>query len=180
MFTQNSLTLSFLRTSRMRYTAIFLLIAAILAGFTTACATTAQSASNDPVAAEMAALPSNPGTSPGTVDNSLAVHGSGHEYGAINGVIDPGTSLRANPPPFVYWVIGQMVVRRSELGPLNDLVSNPVVDVVVDPPQALGSGRDFGAIYSGVDPGKNLCVTQPKLTFTFNEITVVRRSDLAH
>ncbi len=44
--------------------------------------------------------------------------GTGHDYGAIYGKVDPGLKYLTNLPPFIVNINGQLVVRRSELGPL--------------------------------------------------------------
>jgi hypothetical protein len=139
---------------------------------------------------------------PGAI--STQTHLPGHDFGAINGSTDPGLSQRTDPPAFVYWVNGQMVVRRSEFGPLTDPVENSIPAIsahepgrdfgaifgAIDPGAILSvdpvevsvptnaPGHDFGAIYGAVDPGKNLCVDPPPFTYTFNGITIVRRSEL--
>jgi len=38
----------------------------------------------------------------------------GHDFGAIYGTIDPGTSMPAKLPLFTYWIGGQKVVQRSD------------------------------------------------------------------
>jgi hypothetical protein len=102
--------------------------------------------------------------------------GLGHDYGAIYGTIDPCANLSADPvaafppigPGHDYGAI------YGTIDPGANLSAEPAVAVL----PALGPGRDFGAIYGAIDPGKNRCVQQPKLSYTFNGITVVRRSEL--
>jgi hypothetical protein len=91
-----------------------------------------------------------------TVGDSRQVIQPGHDFGAINGAIDPGVRLLADLPLFTYWFNGQMVVRRSELGPL----INPV-DAFISP---RWPGHDFGAIYSTIDPARSLSVSQLEFT----------------
>jgi hypothetical protein len=218
MYHKSLFTLSPEITSGIKNAIKYLFIALFLAAIIIVSARIIQPTSNATVNSNPAVLASNPASSALTVDNSLQAHGTGRDFGAIYGSVDPGSNLRAepanaslaahllghdfgaiygsvdpggsisadpvnasvavrlpghdfgtiygnvdpgvrqrtDPPPFVYWSNGQMVVRRSELGPLTDPVSNPVAETVVNPSRVLGPGRDFGAIYGTVDPSSSL------------------------
>jgi hypothetical protein len=204
MLITNVLSQSFSKATGIRHTKTMVLTAFILAGLTVACATTKQPISNDPVASKPVAQASNKLPLQEQTAISPQTHLPGHDFGDIYGAIDPGLSQRADPPSFIYWVNGQMVVRRSELGPLTEPADNffptiaargpghdfgaiygdvdPDANQSADPVSvsvaALEPGHDFGAIYGAFDPGKSLCIPQPKLTYTFNGITIIRRSEL--
>jgi hypothetical protein len=156
MLANRLLTLSFSKAPAMRYTAKILLVASILAGLTVACAPSTQPALSDPVNGNAVVQASNVLPSQEPIAAAPQTNLPGHNFGDIYGAVDPGASQRSDPPHLVYWVNGQMVVRRSELGPLTDPVSNPVAETVVEPAAVLGPGRDFGAIYGTVDPGSSL------------------------
>jgi hypothetical protein len=162
-------------TSATRYALKVLLVASILAGFTTACATIAQSVSNDPATGEKAAQQSKLDAQVKSIDSLQPVLKPGHDYGGIYGAVDPGIYRRDHPqPPFIYKVNGQTVVRRSELGPLTDPVENSIPVFPV-----RGPGRDYGTIYDNIDPGTiRLDHPQPPIVHWFNGQMVPRRSEL--
>jgi hypothetical protein len=85
----------------------------------------------------------------------------GHDFGAIYGSSDPGSSLQVDPPLLAYWVNGLMVVRHSELGPLTG-----TIDASITPHRP---GHDFGAIYSTIDPGLSLPISNPELRSKYNK-----------
>jgi hypothetical protein len=169
MFIKNVLTLSFSKATGMRHAIKFLLLASILAGLTVACATTTSETLNKPVDKNAVAQASNvlPQQEPAAI--SPQTHLPGRNFGDIYGAVDPGASQRADPPSFIYWSNGQMVVRRSGFGPGHDFGSiygtvDPGASLNTDPVDvsvpARGPGHDYGAIYGAiygtVDPGSNL------------------------
>jgi hypothetical protein len=177
MFTNQLQTQSISKASVIRYTTRLLLVASILAGFTTACATTAQSASIDPVVGNTKVQASELLSLNETIDISPQTNQKGHDFGAIYGSVDPGANQIADP-------VGVLAPAH---GPGHDFgaiygASDPGAILSVDPVEvtvpANSPGHDFGAIYGAVDPGKNHYVDLPPFTYTFNGITVVRRSEL--
>lgn len=95
-----------------------------------------------------------------TVDNTQQSLRPGHDFGAIYGSTTLSSSSQIEAPLLAYWVNGQMVVRRSELGPLTGTVDEPL--------PKLGPGHDFGAIYGAVDASISLSSSQPKLPYSYN------------
>jgi hypothetical protein len=59
-----------------------------------------------------------------------------------DGSVDSANNIQVSSPLFTYWIAGQKLIRRSELGPLT-------LPLDVPRPAHL-PGHDFGAIY-GID-----------------------------
>jgi hypothetical protein len=96
-----------------------------------------------------------------TGDTSQQLLRPGHDFGAIYGSSDLGSSLRVDPPLLAYQVNGQMLVRRSELGPLTG-----TIDASIAPHRP---GHDFGAIYGTIDPGLSLSISKPDFRSQYNK-----------
>jgi hypothetical protein len=69
----------------------------------------------------------------GTLDNFTRIPGPGHDFGVIGGVAFFESNQPAAASPFTYTLPnGNVVVRRSELGPLTETVDNSLQILAMD------------------------------------------------
>ena len=153
MLKNHLFTLYDLITSRMSHITKFMFATLLLAGLSLPGMSITKEFSYTDIRNKIDPLSAiNPITA--TTDRSQQAFQPGHDFGAIYGATDPGINLRTDPSLFTYWVNGQMVVRRYELGPLTDPVEASL--------PLYQPGHDFGAIYGASDPGINLPSSQLK------------------
>lgn len=137
MFTTRISTLYCAIEARMRRITIFLVAILLVAGLSMA-GLSIQRGLIDKNNSSSVAQPADSGLIPGVAAKAQLTHLPGHDFGAIYGTVDPGISSPINQPSLTYWIAGQMIVRRSELGPLTYPAS-------ISQPAHL-PGHNFGAI----------------------------------
>ncbi len=143
--------------SEKRYTRILLLIVLILAGIS--------------IVALISNKPSETTTSTvGSIPLPNSSRLPGHNFGAIYGEVDPGANKWGSQLPFVTTIAGQTVIRRSELGPLTEIVA--------DPPKKHGPGHDYGSIGCADDPVAPLENGQTPFSYTVAGVLVTRKSEM--
>lgn len=126
MNTKSLFTRSAQVASRIKYAAKSFLIISLLAGISLAFVPTAQASSNRSAKTNAIVQPYETMLLAETYSDSLPSRGPGRDFGAIDYSAYSFIKQLSIQNPFVYWYAGQMVVRRSELGPLTDSTSNSI------------------------------------------------------
>jgi hypothetical protein len=160
-------TLSDRVATRLWHATKYVFIVSLLAGLFVACASTSQEPINN-IANQV--QPSNPLTLPEAAITPHPTHSPGHDFGAIDSSAYPRINHLVTQMPFVYWVGGHMLMRRSEMGPLTNYYDNTA--------QAYGAGQNLSKLSVASAADIRVPPIQPPITYTLAGQTIIRQSEL--
>jgi hypothetical protein len=160
-------TLSIIATPSMSHMMKIFLIAMLLAGLTMACTSTSQASISD---ITNQVQPSNPISLAESANNPHPTHSPGHDYGAIDSSAYPRINQLVTQMPFVTWIGGQMVIRRSEMGPLTNNYDNNI--------QAYEAAQNLSILSTGSNADIPVPPIQPPITYTIAGQEMIRHSEL--
>ncbi len=165
MSSKSKLNQSFSNASRVRMPGKYVFITLLLVGVTIACAPTARIPSS-----QTNADANSPSSTLTSGLDPFTSFGTGHDFGAIYGLVDPGVFPHAYVPPFPESIAGEWVLRSTELGPLTQPVGGSIL--------TGASGQASGSFKFEAAPAQRVLAAQPTIRYSIAQNILIRRSEL--